>query len=1380
MTEQLKDIAGAGGGGGGCFRAGTLVMRVGGNTTPIESLFEGDEILAFDEHGVIHSAKITKVHRHDTKEPILRVKFWRGEIYITPNHWVLNQYNAFVEMGSLTTHDALVDGMGHLRPIISAELVGHEPVYNLTVEPHHTFIADDVRVHNGGHRARFPEIAGAGGGEGGGGKGGGGTARTIVEDADSLRSKAYVSILDLIGEGEIGGLVDGGRSIFLDDTPLINSVGQANFTGVSWETRYGTQAQSPIPGFEQASSPYSVGTALLAGIPQTVTISNPNSDFVRVIVSVGSLISQDVTTGDIHGTAVSYQIEVSADGSGYETTSYTISGKTRSKYQRSHLVKLPKPGSSWQVRVTRTTSDSTSSALTNLTFFDSYESIVDSKLSYPNSAIVGVRIDSAQFSSIPTRSYLIDGLFIRVPTNYDPVAGTYSGIWNGSFKLAVSSNPAWILYDLLTDERYGLGQFVPTSAVDKTTLYTIGRYCDDLVGDGLGGTERRFTLNTAIQSQAEAYRVVSDICSVFRGMAYWNGSQVGFTQDSPTDPTMIYSPSNVVDGLFTYTGSSRKDRHSVVHVTWNDASDKYRHKIEYIEDPELIAKYGIRKLELVAFGCSSRGQANRVGRWVLYTEKYESDFISFKVGMDSARVVPGNIIRLHDPIRAGKRMAGRLVSCTTTTATLDAPVTLAGSGAQISIRMPDGTFTDRDIVETGGVVSTVSWSGVLPELPVGNAMFIIAETNLQPILARVVGIAQEGAEGTQSSITCLEHNPTKYDLIDFGHFLGIANTSIINTAVAEPTQYQAVESQYLIAPGVLGTKVTVSWFGVAPSFELRWRQTGAAITNWNSRVLSTTSFDIIDVSAAGMEFELTAFNSFSRSRTVTFGMVIVGKTTNPNPPSAFYAIGQPMQISLGWTYGSMAQDTECIEIWSNTINNESSASRIASLPWPQDKFTDTGKGIDVHLYYFARVKDKSGNFSTWVTADATTIKDPSLLLAQLNKELGLDQIKDDLAIPLAAIQTLDMTALANASKSAENNAKSIINDILTGEKTSQALLGNVAPRLAVAEKTITKNVTDLAAESSSREALAVRVDQNEAAVITEANARATDTLAMSNQITALSSTVNNTVTASILAESTTRATQIDSMAQQLSALSASVGPNISAQVSSESAARASADTALGTRVDSLTSTVGANNATASSAITALVAVDSALTTRVSSLEVNVGTGVAAAIATEASARATADTANAALINAVSVRLNSGDFATIKTQSEAAVNSLGALSATYTIKAQANGTYAAMQLGAAPGTVGSYVTFTTDKFAIAKPDGTGTKYIFTVGTLNGVSTVGIDGNLIVDGSIAGRSLSLTGGLSALSSNIGTMTSGKLQSADGKFVIDLNLKFISITV
>lgn len=739
------------------------------------------------------------------------------------------------------------------------------------------------------------------------GAGGGGGGRTPVEDPDSLQSRAMVSIIDLLGEGQIGGLVNGAKSIYFNGTPLENNSGTRNFQGVTFETRSGQQAQTPLSGFPDTESPTAVGVKVSKLSPAVITINNSDVDGVRLIVTCPALSFQDADDGDIHGASVSFRFEVSINGGAYQPLSgdLTISGKTRSRYQRAYYYDLPKQGGaavSWTIRMTRLTDDSPGTNTQNDTYLDSFYEVLNARLTYPNSALIGIKIDSQQFGSIPERAYLIDGLIIRVPSNYDTATRTYSGVWNGTFKLAVSNNPAWILYDILLNKRYGLGQYLSASNIDSAKLYAIGKYCDERVPDGFGGTEPRFVINTSINSQVEAYRLITDLCSAFNGMGFWAGSQVCFTQDAPTDPSMVYTPANVVDGLFQYSGSSRKDRHSCALIRWTDPEQNYKQAVEYVEDADAIQRFGVRKIETLAFGCTTRGQAARLGRWMLYTEQYQSDLIQFRVGGDSALVLPGDVIKIHDTARTGKRMGGRLVSATLTTATLDAPVTLAPGGlATISIRMPDGTFVDRKVIESGQTytLTDISWSEPLPALPVANAIWIMADASVEPVLARVVSIGQDDKG---YAITAVEHNVSKYDAIEKGLRLEKPKNSIISTAPpAKPENVNFSEAPYVVAPGLAGISVIVSWSSNAPSFEVSWKRTGQYVTNWQTVMSSTPSIELENVRAGDYQFKIVALSGFGvRSELVEAVYTTVGKAAAPGDVANFQVVRRNTDLLLTW------------------------------------------------------------------------------------------------------------------------------------------------------------------------------------------------------------------------------------------------------------------------------------------------------------------------------------------------------------------------------------------------------------------------------------------------------------------------------------------------
>lgn len=817
-------------------------------------------------------------------------------------------------------------------------------------------------------------------GAGGGGKGGGSVSgHSPSEDPDTLQSRAMVSVLDLIGEGQIGGLVDGAKSVFLGDLALQNPDGTYNFKGVSWEMRNGTQDQTPIMGFHGVETPFSPSAEVKNMAPFTFAVTNPNTDQVRIIVSLPALTSVDTETGDTHGSSVQYKFQLSVGGGAFndiapqgETAVLTISGKKNGKYQRAHLLNLPKPGSNYQIKMLRLSADETSQYVNNKTFLESYYEIVDAKLSYPNSAIFGITIDSAQFNKVPERSYLIDGLYIRVPSNYDPTTGNYSGTWDGSFKLAVSSNPAWILYDLCTNTRYGLGSFIPASLLNRGQLYQIGRYCDGLVDNGVGGKERRFQINTVIQTRNDAYAVLKDIASAFRGMVYWGGGMVTATQDSPSDPIALITNANVVDGMFTRSGTARKDRHSVVHVTYNDPADNYKQAIEYVEDPELVDQFGIRKAEVVAFGCTSRGQAHRVGKWILYSEKAETDMIYFDMGIDSAFLLPGDVVKIQDQFHAGRRMGGRLVSGSATRVVLDAPVTLSGSNT-ISVMMPDGTFSDAAIATTG-TNNTLSLVTPLKSTPAANALWIITQPDLTPVLARVVEVRQGDKPGIVR-IACTQHNPSKFGAVESGFVLDKPDNTVIDPTYSTPENMRIDETTYFSSPGNLGIKLHVSWSGKSPEYQISWRRSDV-VSNWTVVRTRTAEFELEGVVENGKyDFSVVGISVTGKVSDALVGAYrTLGSANPPNPPTQLKAVGDFRAVLLSWVNPSNL-DLSHIEVYENTVNDPATASLVAKPTGSQ--FTRGGlPGLSTRFYWIKAVNKRglASQFNSNIGTQATTLQ----------------------------------------------------------------------------------------------------------------------------------------------------------------------------------------------------------------------------------------------------------------------------------------------------------------------------------------------------------------------------------------------------------------------
>jgi len=732
----------------------------------------------------------------------------------------------------------------------------------------------------------------------GGGKDGSGNGRTPVESPDSLRSIQYARVLDLVSEGEIVGLVNGMQSIYLDNTPLQNDDGSYNFTGASVATCVGTQSQGYIPGFGAVEAESAVSVAVKAAVPVVRSISNANANAVRVTVSVPALSLQNSDNGDLSGTSVAIAIDVQTAGGGYvERIADTISGKTTSRYQRAYRIDLTGTGP-WDVRVRRLTADSVSTTLNNATYWDSYTEIIDAKLRYPNSAVVALSIDAQRFNAIPSRGYEIKGLLVRIPSNYNPTTRTYTGVWDGTFVTAWTDNPAWCFYDLITSARYGLGDFISADQVDKWALYQIGQHCDELVQDGFGGMEPRFACSLYLQSREEAYKVVNDFATIFCGMTYWGAGSIIPVQDAPSEPVALFTPANVVDGQFEYAGSSVKTRHTVALVSWNDPDDRYKQKIEYVEDPDGIAIYGIVQTEVVALGCTSRGQAHRYGRRILYTERMETETVSFRAGLDGLSVAPGEVFQTSDPVRSGVRMGGRLLSATDTDLTLDAPVTLVGAATYtLWAVLPDGTVQSRPVSTAPGTTDALTVSPAFSEAPQALAMWVLAASNLVPETWRAIGIG-ESSDGINAEITALKYSPNKYLEIEQDIILGTLQTSTLSARQDAPTDLVITGSLYLATSAVVGTRLTASWAGNGVRYEFQYRKQSG---NWVTVRTNTASVDIQPVDPGTYEFTLTAFNTVgARSMPVTATKEVYGKTAAPANLVGLSVIAIAGRAYAGW------------------------------------------------------------------------------------------------------------------------------------------------------------------------------------------------------------------------------------------------------------------------------------------------------------------------------------------------------------------------------------------------------------------------------------------------------------------------------------------------
>lgn len=973
------------------------------------------------------------------------------------------------------------------------------------------------------------------------GHGGGGGGQ---EEGDTLFSKSKLSVIELISEGEIFGLVNGAKSIYLNDIPLESAIGTKNFKTFAWEQRTGTPTQDYFAGFDSAPSPFQVNHLITTESPGIFSVVDGDVDKIRVIVKFPSLIKQ-TNDGTVTGTKVEYSLAVKKNG-GAEISvgTFNVSGKSSSTYEKQHVIDLApyKPASTWEVVIRRITPDSTSTSITDKMYLESYVEIKSVKLNYPNSAVIKVDIDPMDFTGIPKRSYHVKGIKVRVPSNYDPETATYNGDWNGSFISRYSNNPAWVMLDLLSNKRYGMG--IEESSIDVYQLYAIAQYCDQLIPDGYGGSgmERRFTVNTVINTRGEAYKLVSDLSSVFRGMAYWAQNMVGFTQDTPKSAGLIYNASNVIDGEFTYTSSSKRSRHNVVLVTWNDPKSNYKQVVEYVEDAALIRDYGeIRQIEIVAFGCTSRGQAHRAGRWVLMTESYESNVVTFKVGMDSALALPGEMIKIQDSHRAGRRMGGRVAnrSANGLNVTLDYPITLEQAGATIYIKTADGAVYSGSIQNAPGEYSTLSVTPPIPELA-EDAVFVVNEVGLVTMNARIVSISQE-KDGVTFSISALQYQNGKFDAIDNGGPMLIDQIVPFDQFNLNPQNLYFAESTYLAAPGVVAVRLSVSWQGRFPKYEIKYRVSQGELDPANPGKLRPINQDGIWVTfeQSGLSFVkqdiigdqivdviITGIGKEgNRSPELIGTHDVKGKTSPPAPPTNLVATGGLRIVTLKWVPPADLDLDKIVIYRQDDLGTVPQFTDVvgrvpyATVSGNATTFVDSIQSGLTTKYYWVAAVDTSGNQSD-VNAQGgtpgTTLYESSdimQLLTDVSASVKNTQLYQDIVggISLDLFNTAALPVIADGLTSQQQQdalADALVNENINVRGLAENLVDSFG-RIHINDTRI-ENIATAEANGTKRiDTLAVQMGKNSSSILNLQDVLVTDKEAIATKFNDVSQKVND-------------------------------------------------------------------------------------------------------------------------------------------------------------------------------------------------------------------------------------------------------------------------------
>lgn len=908
-------------------------------------------------------------------------------------------------------------------------------------------------------------------------KGGSSSSRTPTEQPDDLQSVAKAKILVALGEGEFAGQLTA-KDIYLDGTPLENADGSQNFSGVAWEFRPGTQAQKYIQGIPGTENEISVGTEVTSATAWTRTFTNTQLSAVRLRLKWPSLFKQE-DDSDLVGYSVKYAIDLQTDGGTWQTVLNTsVTGKTTSGYERSHRIDLPQAGSTWTIRLRKITADANSAKIGDTMTLQSFTEVIDAKLRYPNTALLYIEFDSSQFNgSIPQISCEPRGRVIRVPDTYDPETRSYSGTWTGAFKWAWTDNPAWIFYDLVVSERFGLGHRLTAANIDKWTLYQVAQYCDQMVPDGKGGdgTEPRYTCNVYIQDRNDAYTVLRDFAAIFRGMTYWGGDQIVALADMPRDVDYSYTRANVVGGRFTYSSSTTKTRYTTALVSWSDPGNAYADAMEPVFEQALVARYGFNQLEMTAIGCTRQSEANRKGRWGILTNNKDR-VVSFDVGLDGNIPQPGYIIAVADELLSGKVMGGRISAVNGRVIKLDR-VADAAAGDRLILNLPSGASQSRTIQAVNGESVTVTTA--YSETPQAEAVWVVESNELYAQQYRVVSVA-DNDDGT-FSITGAWHDPDKYARIDTGAIIDQRPVSVIPPGNQSPPANIVISSFSVVQQNISVETMRVSWDQAqnAIAYEAQWRRNDG---NWvNVPRSSTTSFDVPGIYAGRYLVRVRAINAseissgwgYSEEKTLT------GKVGNPPKPVGFTASEDVVfGIELNWGFPANTGDTLKTEIQYSLTGTEDDAILLADVPYPQRKYQQMGLKAGQIFWYRAQLVDRTGNESGYTdfvrgqaSVDVSDITD-AILEDIKGSEVFKDLIED-------AVASSDK--LAELSDAIKENADGLAVAVGSNKQTAEAIIGNA---LAIADVVVR--------QTAQQGANTATFEQLREVIATETEARVTD------------------------------------------------------------------------------------------------------------------------------------------------------------------------------------------------------------------------------------------------------------------------------------------------
>lgn len=945
-------------------------------------------------------------------------------------------------------------------------------------------------------------------------KGGSSKQRTPTEQPDDLQSVAKAKILIALGEGEFaGGLT--GKDIYLDGTPLENADGSQNFSGVAWEFRPGTQAQSYIQGIPGTENEISVGTEVSSQTAWTHTFTNTQLSAVRVRLKWPSLMKQE-DDGDVVGNTVKYAIDLQTDGGAWQTVLETaVSGKTTSGYERSHRIDLPQAGSTWTLRLRKVSPDANSVKIGDVMTLQSYTEVIDAKLRYPHTALLYIEFDSSQFNgSIPQISCEPRGRVIRVPDNYNPETREYTGTWTGGFKWAWTDNPAWIYYDIVVSDRFGLGDRLTSANISKWALYPIAQYCDQLVPDGRGGDgmEPRYICNVYVQERNDAYTVLRDFAAIFRGMTCWSGEQIIVQADMPRDVDFNYTRANIL-GSPRYSSSTSKARYTNALVSWSDPDNAYADAMEPAFIPELVSRYSFNQLEVTAIGCTRQSEAHRKGLWGILTNNKDR-MVEIDVGLDGRIPQPGYIIGLGDERLAGRVNGGRISAVNGRVITLDRDID-AKEGDRLHLNLPSGISQARTIQSVNGrrqVTVTTAYS----ETPEAECVWIVEYTDLVPQQYRVIGV-KDNNNGTLT-ITGVAHDPDKFPRIDIGAIIDQRPVSVLPAGNQSPPDDIVITSRSVVNQGISVETMQVNWSAVsgAIAYEAQWRRNDG---NWiNVPRSSTTSFEVSGIYAGRYLVRVRAINAaeissgwaYSEEKTLT------GKVGEPLAPLALATRSLVHGVQVSWEFPTGSGDTLRTELQYSKNQDGSAPMPLSDVAYPGKSYQQMGLSMGAEFWYRARLVDRLGNESPWtgwVQGMASDNFDDYYenLTDAIKDTAAWEETQRTISETQEGIrntqQELEQTAEA-LRKEAEDQAKQVSQDI---DASAKSITADVDGKISAVNKTITDEITSVNEALDSGLAQANKGVQEAKSAVADANKQiATVNKSLTDSITQVRQSVTDT------------------------------------------------------------------------------------------------------------------------------------------------------------------------------------------------------------------------------------------------------------------------------